>query len=263
MSSRSHEHHFAYAEAFKDQSVVDAYHLRPPYPPEIFAILAGLMIDEPHAVLDIGCGSGDIARHIVDVAERVDAVDFSQIMIEKGKQLTNGNHPRLHWIFGRVEEVPLNPPYALITAGSSFHWMDWNVLLPRCRAMLTSHGKIAVVSRHILPQPWQTEIEEIRRHFATHHNTRHARRITAELVERGLFQILGQQETAPIAFHQSIDDFIAGLHSRSGLSRERMSASAAAEFDKQIRNLLWPLYGNGLIPFQVVGKVIWGRPVSL
>ena len=261
MSSTSHEHHFTYAEAFKDQSVVDAYHLRPPYPPEVFTILASLMIDDPRAVLDLGCGSGDIARHLVDVAERVDAVDFSQIMIEKGKQLSNGNHPRLHWIYGRVEEVPLNPPYTLITAGSSFHWMDWNVLLPRCCAMLTPQGNIALVNRRVLPQPWQAELEEIRRHFATHHNNLTARRIAEELVEHGLFQILGQQETASIAFNQSIDDFIEGLHSRSGLSRERMSA--ATEFDKEVRNLLWPLYGNSLIPFQVVGRVTWGRPVPL
>jgi SAM-dependent methyltransferase len=263
MSSTSHEHHFSYAEAFKDQSVVNAYHLRPPYPPETFAILASLMADEPHTILDIGCGSGDIARHMVDVAERVDAVDFSQTMIEKGKQLPNGDHSHLHWIYGRVEEVPLNPPYALITSGSSFHWMNWDMLLPHCRTMLTAHGNMAAVSRHVLPPPWQGGLAEIRSQFATHHNERSARRVVEELVERGLFQILGQRETAPIPFNQSIDDFIEGLHSRSGLSRERMSAETAAEFDRQIRNLLLPLYGESMIPFQVVGKIIWGRPVPL
>lgn len=77
----------SYAEAFKDQQVVDAYRYRPPYPDEVFDILAGLIGDEPRTVLDVGAGSGDIARRIADAARRVDAVDFSQHMIELGKRL--------------------------------------------------------------------------------------------------------------------------------------------------------------------------------
>jgi len=52
-------------------------------------------------------------------------------MIEQGKQLPNGDHPQLRWICGKVEEVRLSPPYALITAGSSIHWMQWERAFPR------------------------------------------------------------------------------------------------------------------------------------
>ena len=117
----------SFAEAFNDQRVVDAYKYRPPYPNEVFDILSGLIIDVPRAVLDVGAGSGDIARQLVDKVERVDAVDFSLHMIEMGKRLSNGNHPHLQWIYGKVEDVPLSPPYALITAGSSIHWTEWSV----------------------------------------------------------------------------------------------------------------------------------------
>ena len=81
-----------YAETFKDHQVVDAYRFRPPYPDEVFEILAHLITDEPRAVLDVGTGTGDIARRLAGVARRVDAVDFSQFMIERGKQLLNGDH---------------------------------------------------------------------------------------------------------------------------------------------------------------------------
>ena len=134
-----------YAEAFKDQHVVEAYRYRPPYPPEVFTILASLIVDEPRAVLDVGAGSGDIARHLVEFVERIDAVDFSQNMIERGRRLPNGDNPRLHWIYGKVEEVPLAPPYALITAGSSIHWPDWNIAFPRFREVLTPHGFLALI----------------------------------------------------------------------------------------------------------------------
>ena len=108
-------------EAFKDQAVVSAYRYRPSYPEEVFAILADLVTDEPRTVLDVGVGSGDLARSLVSLVERVDAVDPSAQMIVWGKQLPQGNHPHLHWIEGKVEDAPLTPPYSLITAGSSIH----------------------------------------------------------------------------------------------------------------------------------------------
>lgn len=51
-----------YASVFRDSSVVRAYHHRPPYQLEAIEYLAGLVGDTPRAVLDVGCGTGDIAR---------------------------------------------------------------------------------------------------------------------------------------------------------------------------------------------------------
>jgi predicted TPR repeat methyltransferase len=87
-----------YAEPFHDRSVVEAYRHRPPYPPEVFDILAGLLNAEPQSprhVLDVGCGTGYIARYFADRVERLDAVDCSWPMIEQGKRLPNGDHPRI------------------------------------------------------------------------------------------------------------------------------------------------------------------------
>ncbi len=70
------------AGRFQDQSVVDRYHLRPTYPLELFAILNELIVDEPRTVLDIGCGTGNIARPLADYVERIDAVDLSLPMLD-------------------------------------------------------------------------------------------------------------------------------------------------------------------------------------
>ncbi len=57
--------------------MVEAYRYRPPYPAEVFDILAGLVHGESRRVLDVGCGTGYIARNFVERVERLDAVDFS------------------------------------------------------------------------------------------------------------------------------------------------------------------------------------------
>jgi len=247
------------AGAFKDQRVVDAYKYRPPYPNQVFDILSGLITDEPRAILDVGAGSGDIARNLVDVVERVDAVDFSLHMIEMGKQLPNGNHPHLQWIYGKIEDVPLTPPYALITAGSSIHWPEWSIAFPRFRAMLTPKGTLALIYRRTLPMPWDTELKKLRAQFSTRQNHGSANTVE-ELKKRGFFHQQGEKETDPVPSFQSVDDFIVGLHSRSGFSLERMGQQKATEFDHQVRILLSHFHIDGMLPLQVTASVTWGQP---
>ena len=249
----------SYAEAFKDRQVVDAYRFRPPYPDEVFEILADLITDEPRAVLDVGTGTGDIARRLAGVARRVDAVDFSQSMIERGKQLLNGDHPQLQWIYGKVEEVQLVPPYALITAGSSIHWMEWSIAFPRFRSLLTPNGSLALIYRRTLPMPWDADLRKLRAQFSRRRDHRTSN-VIEELETRGFFHKQGMKETTPVPFFQSIDDFIEGLHSRSGFSRERMGQQKAADFDQQVRTLLSQFHTDGVLALQVVGTVTWGTP---
>jgi hypothetical protein len=79
-----------------------------------------------------------------------------------------------------------------------------------------------------------------------------------ELEIRGFFHRRGEKETAPIPFTQSVDDFVEGLHSRSGLSKERMGLQKAEEFDKQVKTLILQYHQDGVIPFKIVGTVTWG-----
>lgn len=98
-----------YATWFRDAGVVAAYRYRPPYPDEVFDVLMGLVVDSPKVVLDIGAGTGGIARRLAGMVERVDAVDFSPGMIEEGQGLPGGGHPNLCWIMGKVEEATMAP----------------------------------------------------------------------------------------------------------------------------------------------------------
>ncbi len=200
----------SYAETFKDQQVVDAYRYRPPYPDEVFPLLARLITDEPRTVLDVGAGSGDLARRLVEFAWRVDAVDFSEHMIARGTLLPNGNHPHLHWICGRVEDVPLFPPYTLITAGSSIHWLEWEVAFPRFRSLLTPHGVLALIYRRTLPMPWDENLRTLRAQFSTRRDQSRPHAVE-ELEARSLFHRNGEQETAPVQFGSYASSLIQGI----------------------------------------------------
>ena len=50
------------AARFQDPNLVSLYHLRLPYPAQTFDILTALIRDQPRNVLDVGAGTGEIAR---------------------------------------------------------------------------------------------------------------------------------------------------------------------------------------------------------
>ena len=152
MSSRPAHLTTKNAARFQEQAVADAYPLRLPYPKAVFDTLKDLMPASSRAVLDVGAGTGDLARRMVDFATRVDAVDWSQAMIHKGCHLPGGDHPRLHWRQGRIEEVTLDPPYGLITAGESLHWMDWETVFPKFHEALSPDGWVVIIGRRPRPQ---------------------------------------------------------------------------------------------------------------
>lgn len=97
-----------YGRRFDDATVAASYSMRPPYPSRTIEVLLGLLCS-PAAVLDVGAGTGDIARPLAGSPQvnRVDAVDPLAAMIAQGRRLEGGRSPRLQWIVGTAEDGPL------------------------------------------------------------------------------------------------------------------------------------------------------------
>lgn len=245
---------------FADAEVAALYRYRAPYPREVFAILEELLV-EPRTVLDAGAGTGALARELAPRVARVDAVDPSAAMIAEGRALPDGADPRINWIHARAEDAPLSPPYGLIVAGASLHWMDPTVALPRFRDALAPGAKVAIVHNDFVPphaMGTAAALKVIRRYSPLKDDPPEYSARVKSLVERGLFVLEGERRTMPVSFEQSIDDVLNSLHNTSTLSRvtlgDRMSA-----FDTDMREALAP-FGPGPLRSDIVTYVAWGRP---
>jgi SAM-dependent methyltransferase len=136
----------AFASQFRDPSVVGAHHFRSPYPPQVIEHLLAPRVAQGR-VLNAGAGTGEIARTLVRRGVPVDALDPSDAMMARGRQLPGGVHPLLAWICGTAEEAPLSPPDGLIVTAASLHWMDWQVEDDGCiEALHVQWRKISGVS---------------------------------------------------------------------------------------------------------------------
>ncbi len=252
-----------YASRFKHRSLAELYDLRPPYPEETYQILLNLLGESQGKILDVGCGTGKIARALVNHVDSVDAVDFSQEMLRVGKSLVNGDHPNLGWINGPVETVELYPPYDMITAGASIHWMEWDVVFPRFKEVLTTDGHLVIIDGdRPVGSPWHdAELSLIHKYSTNRHHEQID--LIQELVNRGHLRLIEDRRTTPVSFSQSLADYVQSFHSRESMSQEHMGAENVKTFDAELSNVLSDCVDDdGLLTFQLEVRITWGRPLA-
>ncbi|HXK10693.1 MAG TPA: class I SAM-dependent methyltransferase [Vicinamibacteria bacterium] len=249
-----------YAAQFEDESVARAYHTRPPYPDALFDILEGLMPPGPRTVLDLGCGTGDLAVGFVGRAERIDAVDPSRAMLQVARYRHPSGRLGLHWVESTAEAYRPDRRYSVIVAAESLHWMEWQDVLSWIPRALAPEAALALVSgRELGPLPWSRELSELLPAFSTNREYR-PYDLVEELEARSLFCERGRASTAPVACAQPVDDYVESFHTRNGFSRERMAASAAEAFDDALRRLVAPHCPDGWIRSETAATVVWGLP---
>ena len=123
---------------------------RPPYPAEsIDHLVDEFELGAGVPVLDLGCGTGQLAVPLARAGCRVWAVDPDVEMVLEGTrrqpaELTGD----VRWVVSRAENLRADdlPPMRLCTMGASFHWMDRAGVLAFLDRVVEAAGGIALLS---------------------------------------------------------------------------------------------------------------------
>ena len=95
--------------SFKAAEVAEHYRHRPEYAPLVYQRLSTLAMDNTH-LLDLGCGTGKIARNLSGVFQQVSAVDPSASMLKVARDMHRGATDNITWIEGFVEDTLYSTP---------------------------------------------------------------------------------------------------------------------------------------------------------
>jgi SAM-dependent methyltransferase len=258
-----------YGAVFREEAVAEHYGLRPPHPSETFDVLASLASQAPPgggAVLDAGCGPGDLARPLASRVARVDAVDVSEPMIARGRALPGGDASNLRWIVARIEEAPLDPPYTLVVAGDSIHWFEWETALPLFARILAPAETEADAPLAIVHREWLVDQRDVFAPIYDGHSWNddfEPLDPIAELERRGLFERRGAHTTAPEPWRPTLDELVGGHFSMSGFPPDRLRDrdGFVSELRAAAADTLEPR-PDGRYDLDVTATIVWGRPLA-
>lgn len=133
-------------EKFYDDLSESWDNTRPKYTPEIFRrIISHLDKNKQYSILDFGCGTGVLCRFISEnfPDSRIDGIDISNQMIEKGKI----NCQNCNFYVGDISSTNL-PCYDVIISKDVFNHIDdiYNTI-SILNGLLNTEGKIIIANR--------------------------------------------------------------------------------------------------------------------
>ncbi|RII14689.1 Ubiquinone biosynthesis O-methyltransferase [Streptomyces sp. YIM 130001] len=94
--------------------------------------------------LDVGCGTGDLARALAARAGAVDALDADADTVARARALTPSSSPVTYTVGSAPEGLPPGP-YDVITCVAVLHHLPFTESLQRFRAELAPGGTLVVV----------------------------------------------------------------------------------------------------------------------
>ncbi|RDY08726.1 putative methyltransferase [Mucuna pruriens] len=119
---------------------------RPSYPPQLFQFIAS-KTPSHNLVWDVGTGSGQAAKSLAGIYEKVIATDASEKQLEFAGKLPNVRYQHTPSIMSKSElEQTVAPEGSidLVTIAQALHWFDFPTFYPQVKWVLKKpHGVIA------------------------------------------------------------------------------------------------------------------------
>jgi SAM-dependent methyltransferase len=140
-------------ELFRDTAWYYA-RFRPPYPAKaIDMVVEHFDLQAGSSVIDLGCGTGQVAIPLARRGINVTAVDPSEEMLTQGRhEAAQTSVSGISWLQGddrSVAELLARHRFDACVMGSSFHWMDRDHVLASLDGLITDRGGIALLGNEV------------------------------------------------------------------------------------------------------------------
>jgi ubiquinone/menaquinone biosynthesis C-methylase UbiE len=116
-------------------------------------------------LVDLGAGTGQVARALRPFVERVVAVDPERDMVEYGRTQATREHDGIEWRLARAEDVEFpSGSVDLVTSGNAFHRFDRPIVAANAARWLSADGAIVLLwSDGPLrrDEPWQVALSSV------------------------------------------------------------------------------------------------------
>ncbi|MCG8029545.1 MAG: methyltransferase domain-containing protein [Candidatus Thiodiazotropha taylori] len=137
------------------RSSYDYSRYRAGFPPGFFSRLVtkGILHSDSN-IVDLGTGTGTIARSLAALGHRVIGIDISSEMLARAKELDKSVGVVVEYICSSAEDTNLpSETFQVITCGQCWHWFDRGRVAAECWRMLSENGYIVIAHFDWIPLP--------------------------------------------------------------------------------------------------------------
>src|SRR4051794_437475 len=155
-----------FSSGLYEGTAADYDRFRLPYATGLIDLVrAELALNGTGLLVDLGAGTGQVARALRPFFERVVAVDPEPDMVEYGRTLTEREDDGIEWRLARAEDVDFpSGSVDVVTSGNAFHRFDRPVVAANATRWLSADGAIAVLwsdGPNRRDEPWQRELSRV------------------------------------------------------------------------------------------------------
>ncbi|HET6502821.1 MAG TPA: class I SAM-dependent methyltransferase [Amycolatopsis sp.] len=240
------------------------------YRADVFDLLTEEFALGPEArVLDLGCGTGELAVPLARRAGAVIGMDPSPDMLAFGR---TREIPGITWVLGADSDVPAlesllgKESVDLVTIGQALHWMDAPALFAALATLLRPGGGVAVIAdgTPVWTQEtaWAQALRTVSRRWF---GTLSFPTCGSSEEERGRYrELLGAAGFVTVREHRldyldrpTLDDVAGSFLSAAPL--ERLPPGELPQFDGELRDALLAAQPDGAFVEEVAVRLLIGR----
>jgi SAM-dependent methyltransferase len=125
------------------------------FPDAFFDRLRGFGIGRPgQRVLDLGTGTGTLARGLALRGCEVVGLDRSEALLDEARRLDREAGVAIRYVIASAEHTELGDgSFAVVTAGQCWHWFDRPRAAAEARRVLTGGGRLVIGHFDWIPLP--------------------------------------------------------------------------------------------------------------
>lgn len=218
-------------------------------------------------MLDLACGTGEVALPMAPYFREVQAVDQEPEMIERGRaKAAAAGVENVTWAVGRAEELQIPPAsLELITIGNAFHRLRRRVVGRRALTWLRPGGSLALLNGAGLwsgERPWQRAAVEIIQRWKSVRtgpvdDADLPRETHREALQAAGFEHIEEHEF-PTPQTWTLNDFVGYIFS-TGAASKKVFGDAAGAFEAELRRALLSHEPSGIFAETITFSYILAR----
>jgi ubiquinone/menaquinone biosynthesis C-methylase UbiE len=239
---------------------------RPPIPREVISIIVKYFdIKSTDRILDIGCGTGQVALAMDGKCKEIVCLDSDPEMIKWAKRVTKGCKTKLTWINCQAEDLgKLRKElgsFKVAISSRAFHRMNQKKVLKALDGLIEEDGGVALFSDRVLwggNEEWQQTIKQIIQKYLGEKKCagRKLNEPWENVLARSVFRFIKTHDV-PIVRSWDVESII-GYVLSTAFAAPYLFGNQLDKFKEELKNALLSINQKGIFEENAVWSIVLG-----